>query len=77
MTLTNQNDIHDEIKGSLNSGNACYHSVYSSLLSCVLSKSLLMKKKKIAIVPVVLYGCETWSLMREEHMKRHFRNFLM
>jgi hypothetical protein len=26
-TLTNQNDIHDEIKGRLNSGNACYHSV--------------------------------------------------
>jgi hypothetical protein len=27
MTLTNQNDIHDEIKSRLNSGNACYHSV--------------------------------------------------
>jgi hypothetical protein len=26
-TLTNQNDIHDEIKTKLNSGNACYHSV--------------------------------------------------
>jgi hypothetical protein len=25
-TLTNQNDIHDEIKSRLNSGNACYHS---------------------------------------------------
>jgi hypothetical protein len=27
MTLTNQNDIHDEIKSRLNSGNASYHSV--------------------------------------------------
>jgi hypothetical protein len=26
-TLTNQNDIHDEIKSRLNSENACYHSV--------------------------------------------------
>jgi hypothetical protein len=26
-TLTNQNDIHDEIKSRLNSGNACYTSV--------------------------------------------------
>jgi hypothetical protein len=26
-TLTNQNDIHDEIKIRINSGNACYHSV--------------------------------------------------
>jgi hypothetical protein len=28
MTLTNQNDIHDEIKSRLNSGNACYYSVH-------------------------------------------------
>jgi hypothetical protein len=27
MTLINQNDIHDEIKSRLNSGNACYYSV--------------------------------------------------
>jgi hypothetical protein len=26
-TLTDQNDIHDEIKSILNSGNACYYSV--------------------------------------------------
>jgi hypothetical protein len=25
-TLTNQNDIHDEIKSRLNSGNVCYYS---------------------------------------------------
>jgi hypothetical protein len=29
---TNQNDIHDEIKSRLNSGNACYHS-FQNLLS--------------------------------------------
>jgi len=27
MTLTNENDIHDEIKSRLNSGKACYYSV--------------------------------------------------
>jgi hypothetical protein len=32
-TLTNQNNIHEEIKGSLNSGNACYHSVQDPLSS--------------------------------------------
>jgi len=30
-TLTNQNDIHDEIKGTLNSGNICYYSVQNLL----------------------------------------------
>jgi hypothetical protein len=31
LALTNQNDIHDEIKSRLNSGNACYHSVQNLL----------------------------------------------
>jgi hypothetical protein len=33
MTLTNQNDIHDELKSRLNSGNACYYSVLNLLSS--------------------------------------------
>jgi hypothetical protein len=32
-TLTNQNDIHDEINSTLNSGNACYYSVQDLLSS--------------------------------------------
>jgi hypothetical protein len=36
--LTNQNDIHDEIKSRLNSGNACYHSVQNPLSSRLISK---------------------------------------
>jgi hypothetical protein len=32
-TLTNQNDIHEEIKSRLNSGNACYYSVQNLLSS--------------------------------------------
>jgi hypothetical protein len=31
--LTNQNDIHDEIKSRLNSGNACYYYSVQNLLS--------------------------------------------
>jgi hypothetical protein len=33
MTLTNQNEIHDEIMSKLNSGNACYYSVQNLLPS--------------------------------------------
>jgi glutaredoxin-related protein len=36
ITLINQNDIHDEIKSRLNSGNACYHSVQNLLSSCLI-----------------------------------------
>jgi hypothetical protein len=75
MTLTNQNDIHDEIKSRLSSGNACYHSVQNLLSSCLISKNLKIKIYKTVILPVVLYGCETWSLtMGEEHRLRVFEN---
>jgi hypothetical protein len=35
-TLTNQNDIHDEVKSRLNSGNSCYHSVQNLLSSSLI-----------------------------------------
>jgi hypothetical protein len=67
-TLTDQNHMHEEIKSRLNSGNACCHSVQSLLSSRLLSRQLKVKIYKTIILPVVLYGCETWSLtLREEH----------
>jgi hypothetical protein len=36
MTLTNRNDIHDEIKSRLNSGNDCYYSVQNLLPSSLI-----------------------------------------
>ena len=50
------------------------------ILTIILSSSLLSKNLKIKIyrtiiLPVVLYGCETWSLtLREEHRLRLFEN---
>ena len=59
---TNQNSIAEEIKCRLRSGNACYHSVQNLLSSRLLSKNLIIKIYRTIILPVVLYGCETWSL---------------
>jgi hypothetical protein len=74
-TLTNQNSIHAEIKGRLKSGNACYHSVQNLLSSSLLSKNVKIKIYRTIILPVVLYGCETWSLtLREECRLRIFEN---
>jgi sorting nexin-29 len=61
-TVTNQNMIQEEIKRRLNSGNACYHSAQNLLSSQLLSKNLKIGIYKTIILPVVLYGCETWSL---------------
>jgi hypothetical protein len=74
-TLTNQNDIHDEIKSRLNSENACYYSVQNLLSSRLIPKNLNIKIYETVILPVVLYGCETWSLtLREEQRLRVFEN---
>jgi hypothetical protein len=74
-TLTNQNDIHDEIKNRLNLGNACYYSHQNLLSSRLISKNLNIKIYKTIILPVVMYGCETWSLtLGEEHRLRVFEN---
>jgi hypothetical protein len=74
-TLTSQNDIHDEIKGKLNSENASYYSVQNILSSRLISKNLKVKIHKTVILPVVLYWRETWSLtLSEEHRLRVFEN---
>jgi hypothetical protein len=75
VTLTDQNFIHEEIRSRLNSGNACYHAVQNLLPSHLLSRNVKIKIHKTAILPVVMYGCETWSLtLREEHRLRVFEN---
>jgi hypothetical protein len=62
------NVIHDETKSGLNAGNACYYSVQNLLSSSLISKNLKIKIYKTIILPVVLYGCKTWSFsLREEH----------
>jgi hypothetical protein len=74
-TPTNQSDIHDEIKNSLNSWNACYYSVQKLLFCRLILKNLKIKIYKTVIFPVVLYGCETWSLtLKEGHRLRVFEN---
>jgi hypothetical protein len=52
----NQNYICTEIKGRLNSGNACYKSVLIPLSSHTLSKNIEIKTEKIIALPVVVYG---------------------
>jgi len=73
--ITNQNSIQEEIKSRLQSGNACYHSVQNLLSSSLLSKNVKIKIYINIILPVVLYGCETWSLtLMEERRLRVFEN---
>ena len=74
-TLTNRNSIQEIIKSRLKSGNACYHLVQNLLFSGLTPKYIGIKIYRTIMLPVVLYGCETWSLkMREESRLRVFEN---
>ena len=56
-------------------GNDCYYSAQNLLSSSLLSKNLKIKVYRTIILPVVLYGCETWSLiLREERRLRMFES---
>jgi len=73
--LTNQNSIQEETKSRLKLGNACYYSEQNLLSSRLLSKILKVKLYRTIVLPVVLYGCENWSLtLREELSLRVFEN---
>jgi len=75
MFLNNQNSILEEIKSRSKSGNACCYSVQNPLSSSLLSTNMKVKIPRPEILPVVLYGCETWSLaLREEHRLWGFEN---
>jgi hypothetical protein len=57
-------------------GIVCYHSVQFCL--CLLSKHLKFKIYRTIILPVVLYGSETWSFpLREEHRLRVSENRML
>ena len=69
------NSIQEEIKSRLKSGNAGAHSVQDLLSSSLLSKNINSKIHRIIILPVVLHGCETWSLtLRAERRLMVFEN---
>jgi hypothetical protein len=49
--------------------NACYYSVQNPLSSSLLSKHLKIKIYRNIILPLVLYGFATWSLILSEVRK--------
>jgi hypothetical protein len=77
-TLINLISIQEENKRRLKSGNACYQLVQNLLSSSLLPKCLKIKIYRTTILPVVLYGYETWSLTsREERRLRVFENRML
>ena len=75
VNVSFQNSIHEEIKNRLKSGNAGSHSVQDLLSSRLLPKNMKIKLYRTIILPLVLYGFETWSLtLKEKHRQRVIEN---
>ena len=75
ITLKFQTSIQEGIKSRLMSGIVCYHLAQNYLSSSLLSKNIKIEIYLTIILPVILYGCETWSLtLREECRLRVFEN---
>ena len=73
--LTNQNSFQKEIKSRLKLGNACCHPLQNLLSSRLLPKNFKNTMHRSIILPVVVYGCEIWSLtLREERSLKVFQN---
>jgi hypothetical protein len=73
LTVMNQNSIRQiEVRECLLSFGA------ESFDSSLLPKNIKMKIYRTIILPVALYGCETWLLkLREEHRLRVFENRML
>jgi len=78
ITLTNQTSNKEEINNTLNAGNIFYHSAQNLLSSILLFRNLKIKTWRNLILPLDLYGCESWSLMlREERRLRLCENSVL
>jgi len=65
--MLNQNCIQGGISNRLQSDSACCHLVQNVLCCGLVYKNINIKIYRTAVMFVVLYGCETWSLtLREE-----------
>ena len=74
-TLTNQNSIQEEINSRLKLGMLAIIRCRIFCLPVCYPKNLKIKIYRTIILPVVLYGCETWLLiLREERRLRVFEN---
>jgi hypothetical protein len=52
--------------------------MFRVLSSHLLSRNIKVKIYKTVILPVILYGCETWSLtLKEKHILRVFENRML
>jgi hypothetical protein len=62
--MTQKYDELNEIKARLQSGNKCYYGLSNLLKTRTISMNLKIQLYRTLIRPVVMYGCEVWTLRK-------------
>jgi hypothetical protein len=65
-SITYDNDISVEINNRIISANRSYYGLKKQLKSHLLSTQTKNKLYKTLVRPVLMYGCESWSLTKNE-----------
>ena len=76
--VTSRNEMEREILARITSGNRCFYSLQHLLKKRNISRSTKLIIYNTIIRPVVLYGCETWTLTkRQEQRLLVFENIIL
>jgi hypothetical protein len=67
--LNTNNNTSIEIQRRLFLGNRCVAALHHLLKSRLLSRTSKLKMYSTLILPVVTYGCETWTISRQDEEK--------
>ena len=62
--LSDKNEMEAEIKARILSGNRCLHGLRTIMGSRLLTRKTKLRVYNSIIQPVVIYGCETWTLTK-------------
>ena len=65
--ITADNDSCDEIKRCLLFGRKAMTNLYSILKSRDITLPTMVHLVKAMVFPVVMYGCENWTIKKAEH----------
>ena len=76
--LNSENNVGREIKQHITNGNRTYYMFSKLMKSKMLNRELKLKMYKTLIRPVVVYGCESWTLnSNDKHLLRIFERKIL
>jgi hypothetical protein len=67
--ITKKNEIGEEIKMRIAAGNRCYYGLQHLFRSRTVSRIVKIKIYKSIFQPIVMFGCEAWSMTEKDRTR--------